>query len=347
MHLDGQVEALPAHRGEELTLLRHVLDLALCGLAYAGGKRGLGAIAYGRAETRLRYIRMLAEIPRFHRAARAVLDSADDGVTLGEVLARGGYSRYFVNHFALPLVSAVWSASEHLSRRYPARYLFAFLDRHGMLDIRSRLTWRTVYVDRIGTALPRVRTDNPVRAVRRHFDGVDVIDASGVTHAFDRVVIATHADQALSLLADPTPEERKILGAYNYYRNEASLHTDDRLLPAGSRAHASWNYLKPACHDNGGRILVSYHLNRLMRLSEPLDYLVTLNGSAVIDAAAQVATFTYEHPVYTPDALAAQRRLPALASTQTAYAGAYHGWGFHEDGCLSGVRAAETFGVTW
>jgi len=324
-----------------------------CGLEYAGGRRGAGLLASAGRAAWPRYLRMLAEIPRFYRAANAQLSGSDGGnASLGEFLTAGGYSRYFVDHFALPLVAAVWSAGEEVSLRYPAGYLFAFLRNHGMLGVEVPFTWRTVvggsrvYVERISEQLPAIRVDTPVRAVRRHADGVDVVDDSGSTHFVDRIVIATHADQALALLADPTRHEKQILGAFEYARNEAWLHTDPSVLPRNPRVRAAWNHLKPACR-GAGRVLVSYHMNRLMQLSEPVDYVVTLNGSSSVDASSLIATRVYEHPIYTCESVEAQRRLPELTGARIAFAGAYQGWGFHEDGCASGVRAACAFGIRW
>jgi predicted NAD/FAD-binding protein len=159
--------------------------------------------------------------------------------------------------------------------------------------------------------------------------------------------VATHPDQALRLLGDPTPAERATLGAFRYSRNETVLHTDTGLLPRNEAARASWNHYKPACSTDQGAVQVNYHMNRLMRLAEPLDYVVSLNATDRIPESAVVARMVYEHPMYTPESVAAQRKLPDLNDGTTAYAGAYHGWGFHEDGCVSGVRAAESLGVRW
>ena len=325
-----------------------------CGLEYAGARGMRGLFAQRANLARPSYLRMLAEIPRFHRRARRVLaDPAAEDVTLGGFLAVGGYSRYFVEHFALPLVSAVWSVDQRTGLRYPARYLFAFLHHHGLLSITGSPKWRSVvggsrhYTERIVKEFASVRQASPVRSVRRQPDGVLVYDAAGHRHEVERVVIATHADQALRLLADPSPAERDVLGAFSYARNETILHTDARVLPRASSAHASWNYRKPACATGPESVLVSYHMNRLMRLTEPLDYLVTLNTTDRIAPERIQARMVYHHPVYTPESVAAQQRLPELSSSRTVYAGSYHGWGFHEDACASGVRAAEAFGARW
>ncbi|MGH3881723.1 MAG: NAD(P)/FAD-dependent oxidoreductase [Actinophytocola sp.] len=325
-----------------------------CGLEYAGGRRLAGLFPSWANLTRPRYLRMLGEVTRFHRHARRELAAgeAGDDRTLGEFVAAGGYSRYFVEHFLLPVVSAVWSAPERVSRSYPARYLFAFLAHHGMLTVTGAPPWRTVvggsrgYVERAVKNLTAVHVGTPVRAVRRGADGVAVRDDADTDHHVDRVVLATHADQALALLVDPTPAEREVLGAFTYSRNETWLHTDDTLLPRSRGAAASWNYLKPDCA-GADRVLVSYHMNRLMRLATADEYVVTLGATDRVAEDSVLARMVYEHPVYTPASVAAQGRLGELTSARTAYAGAYHGWGFHEDGCAAGVRAAERFGAGW
>jgi predicted NAD/FAD-binding protein len=329
-----------------------------CGLEYAGGRRLAGLFPRPGNLARPRYLRMLAEVTRFHRHARRELAAGPDvpDRTLGEFVAAGRYSRYFVEHFLLPVVSAVWSAPERVSREYPARYLFTFLQHHGMLAVSGSPPWKTVvggsasYVGRAVKNLTAVHAATPVRAVRRLADGVAVRDDADTEHRVDRVVLATHADQALALLADPTPAERAVLGAFPYSRNETWLHTDATLLPRSRGAAASWNYLKPGCGgdaESADRVLVSYDMNRLMRLDTADRYVVTLGATDRVDENAVLARMVYEHPVYTPESVAAQRRLPELAGPRTAFAGAYHGWGFHEDGCAAGVRAAEQFGAGW
>ncbi|GAA1317169.1 NAD(P)/FAD-dependent oxidoreductase [Pseudonocardia xinjiangensis] len=325
-----------------------------CGLEYAGA-RGLGGLFPQASNlSRPAYLRMLAEVLRFHRHARRVLaDERAGDVPLGAFLAVGGYSRYFAEHFLLPVVSAVWSAGESVSLSYPARYLFTFLDHHGLLAVGGSPRWRTVvggsrsYVERVVKNLSAVRVATPVRALVRRADGIEIRDDAGGLHRADRVVVATHPDQALALLAEPSAAERAVLGAFTYSRNETWLHSDTSVLPQRPGARASWNYLKPACSSTGAPVLVSYDMNRLQRLTEPDDYVVTLGGAQRVDQARVIARMGYEHPVYTPESVAAQRRLPELDDPTLAYAGAYHGWGFHEDGCAAGVRAATTLGAGW
>ncbi|WP_156756510.1 NAD(P)/FAD-dependent oxidoreductase [Actinokineospora pegani] len=324
-----------------------------CGLEYAGARGVDGLFAQRKNLANPRYLRMLAEVKRFHVHAERVLRDDPGDVTLRAFTVVGGYSRYFVDHFLVPLVSSVWSSGAELSMRYPARYLFEFLKHHGMLAVKGSPRWKTVvggsrtYVERAVKELSAVQVCTPVRALRRLADGFEVRDDDDQAHRFDRVVVATHPDQALGLLADATAAEKEVLGAFEYSRNETLLHTDASILPRAAAARASWNYLKPTCAVDSGAVQVSYHMNRLMGLSEPEDYIVTLNAPERVDADAVLRRMVYEHPVYTPESLAAQRRLPELSGDRIAYAGAYHGWGFHEDGCASGVRAAESLGSGW
>ena len=348
------------------------VSCAGCGVRYAG-KRGPAGLGAGLPRGGAPYLRMLAEVPRFHRAARRALAAGvDSGLSLGDFLRAGRFSAYFTTHFAAPLVAAVWSCPPGTALRYPAAYLFAFLANHGMLSVSGSPRWRTVaggsrrYVERIAAGLNGVRLSAPVRSLRRHPDGVEVRDASGSVLGFDAAVVATHPDQALRLLDAPTREERSVLGAFAYTPNQTVLHTDTRLLPRDGAVRASWNYfldcrsgVSPAGSRPGpegsagpgpGGTGISYYLNRLQGLphgdGHP-DYIVTLGQGQDVDPARVVAVLDYAHPAYTRESVAAQRRLPGLNSAVTAFAGAYHGWGFHEDGCRSGAVAAGALGGTW
>ncbi|MFB7931535.1 NAD(P)/FAD-dependent oxidoreductase [Streptomyces sp. NPDC056039] len=325
-----------------------------CGLEYAGARGPAGLFARPRNALRGAYLRMLTEVPAFHRAARRhFAREAEQALTLGEFLDNEGFSPYFRGHFMTPLVSAVWSCDAGIALRYPAAYLFRFLEHHGLLSVSGSPTWRTVtggsrsYVERVAERLDEVRLAAPVRALRRHPDGVSLTTGDGTTRSYDSVVLATHPDQALRLLADATPEEKEVLGAFSYSRNSTLLHTDTRLLPRARGARASWNYLMPSCGAGADRVRVSYDMNRLQRLDAPETFVVTLGGEDRVDPGLVRARMVYEHPVYTPESVAAQQRLPELAGPVTAFAGAYHGWGFHEDGCRSGVAAAAALGVRW
>jgi predicted NAD/FAD-binding protein len=272
---------------------------------------------------------------------------------LGTFLTAGGFSRYFVRHFMVPVVSSVWSAATGVALEYPARYLFVFLDNHGMLSVKGSPEWRTIcggsrtYVERIVKGLHAVQTGTRVRSVTRTSGPVEIRDDCDQVAHFSRVVMATHADEALRLLVDPTAEERAALGPFGYSRNETWLHCDDSLLPRASRARSSWNYFLPGCEVDTDAVLVSYDMNRLQSLPSRTPYIVTLNATDRIDPSLVVDRMMYEHPIYTLESVAAQQRLPGLNDGTIAFAGAYHGWGFHEDGCRSGVDAAASLGVRW
>ena len=300
-----------------------------------------------------RYLRMLAEVVKFHRRAHAVLDAPDNGQTVREFVAAGKFSPYFVAHFMTPVIAAVWSTAPSQAGDYPAKYLFSFLDNHGMLQVTGSPTWYTVtggsarYVERAAKSLTAVQTATPIRSVTRAGSGVDVRDESDASAHFDGVVIATHPHQALRMLSEPTHGERDLLGAIEYTVNPTLLHTDTSVLPSLPRAEASWNYSLPACDSVPTAVQVSYNMNRLQRLDAPQTYVVSLNAEDRIDPATVLDRMDYEHPVYTTGSVAARDRLPELNDGVVAFAGAYHGWGFHEDGCRSGVHAAASLGVRW
>ncbi|MFI7387198.1 NAD(P)/FAD-dependent oxidoreductase [Streptomyces sp. NPDC049813] len=326
-----------------------------CGLEYAGARGPSGLFARPRNALRARYLHLLAQVPAFHRAARRLLtEEPGSDLTLGAFLDREGFSPYFRTHFVTPVVAAVWSCDDVTAQRYPARYLFRFLAHHGMLSVSGSPTWRTItggsrsYVERVARGIHTVRTGTPVRAVQRHPDGVRLTTEDGTSRSYDAVVVATHPDQALHMLADATPREKEVLGAFRYSRNTTLLHTDTRVLPRARGARASWNYLMPSCAPGtADPVRVSYDMNRLQRLDASETYVVTLGGEDRVAPERVRARMQYQHPVYTPESVAAQALLPELNSPVIAFAGAYHGWGFHEDGCRSGVEAAASLGVRW
>lgn len=327
-----------------------------CGLEYAGAKGLSGLFAAPGSLFSPRYLRLLTEVTRFHRLARAELArGVEEGRTLGEFLGAAGFSSYFVTHFMVPLVAAVWSCPPDAALDYPVGYLLAFLDHHGMLTVFGSPTWRTVtggsarYVEAITARLPSVRLGVPVRTVSRNPDGVTVRDDADRVEQFDAAVLATHPNQALSILDQPTANEIGTLGALRYSINQTALHTDTSLLPRRPGARASWNYRMPACDVTADQVLVSYDLTRLQRLDGITDrrFVVTLGGAGRVDPDQVIATMLYDHPQYSPEFRAAQQRLHTLGDHRLAFAGAYHGWGFHEDGAVSGVVAAQRLGGRW
>ncbi len=315
------------------------------GLEWAGalGWRGLFPVAGNL--TRPRYLRMLAEIPRFHRLAKREVSTTGREVTLREFLDQARFSAYFVRHFMEPLVAAVWSCDPAVALDYPARYLFTFLEHHGMLGIFGSPQWRTVsggsreYVGRVAAELADVRLGSKVTSVLETPTGVEITDGNGAVTTFDRVIISTHPSQALSMLAEPTSIQTTVLADLPYSPNTALLHTDTSLLPDARKAWASWNFRRPG--------VITYDLTRLQRLPTDTHYLVTLGGEQLVDPALVIERMEYEHPLYNPTSVAAQRRLPEIDTDRIAFAGAYHGWGFHEDGARSGLAAAERLGLDW
>jgi predicted NAD/FAD-binding protein len=324
-----------------------------CSLEYAGGRGITGLLARPPSALRPPFLRMLGEIVRFHRDAKTHLVQTTDARTLGSFLDEGGYSRFFIAHYMVPLVACVWSSGAAEAVAYPARYLFTFLDNHGLLTIRDSPHWRVVvggsrtYVDSIASRLSAVASAVPVRSVTRTANGVAVRTGDADVQHFDSVVIATHADDALTLLTDPTPIERKLLASFKYSRNETVLHDDLGLLPRTRGARASWNYTQSACEPSFSTVSVSYDMNRLQRLNAGRRCVVTLNGSDRIAPERVIERMVYHHPVLTTEAVEAQIHLPQLNRDRLAFAGAYHGWGFHEDGVRSGLEAARSFGVDW
>ena len=316
-----------------------------CGLEYSGRR----PFANPANAARPGFLALLWEIGRWLRTARASLERSDyESSSLGEYLDAERYSSAFRRHFMVPLTSALWSTAPGRALEFPAAYAIRFFDNHGMLGF-GRFRWRTVtdgsraYVDAIARRLGgSLHLGLGVASIRRTPDAVEVRIDDGTVRSFDRIVVATHADQALALLEDPSDDERRVLGAFDYARNDAVLHTDDAFLPRAARARAAWNYRL----GDGGRPIVTYHLNRLQQLDTERDYCVTLNAD--VGDEHVIARFAYDHPQYTVSTLRAQGELPALnGARRTVYAGAHFGNGFHEDGLASGVRAAAALGVDW
>jgi len=297
--------------------------------------------------------RMLVDVARFNRAARRLAVGTALDLTLGEFLASGRWSRELVDWYLVPLGSAIWSADPRSFAEIPVATFARFFDNHGLLRLGQQPRWRTIeggaarYVDALLRPLRnRVRLGAPVEKVgRRPADGtVELRTADGEPTEFDHVVLATHSDQALRLLADPSPAEREILGAIRYQPNRATLHTDRRLLPRSRRAWASWNYHRPAV--DATQATVTYYMNRLQGIDSHLPILVTLNRDAEIDPSAVLAGFEYEHPVLDAAAVRAQRRRDEISGRDgTSFAGAYWGHGFHEDGVQSALQVCRALGV--
>lgn len=296
--------------------------------------------------------RMLRDITRFYREARAFLDDGDDETSLDEFLATRGFGRELVELHLLPMGASVWSADPARFGGFPARTLFRFLDNHGLLSVGDRPQWRTipggsrVYVDAIAARFDgEVRLSSPVASVRRTADGVDVT-ALGATERFDRVVLAVHSDQALRMLADPTPVEQKVLGAVGYQPNRATLHTDTDLLSPNRRAWSAWNYDRHG--DDQRTATLTYDMTELQHLPGERRHLVSLNSADRIDPERVLVSHDYAHPVFDGDAIDAQRRFDEVDGVDRIhFCGAWWGYGFHEDGMVSGLRVCHRIGVHW
>ncbi|HVN52620.1 MAG TPA: FAD-dependent oxidoreductase [Acidimicrobiales bacterium] len=323
------------------------------GLEYRG--TNLNTIfAQRRNLVRPSFLRMLADIVRFNRAAKRLLREAngtDESVSLEQFVRDGDYSPAFTDQFLVPLGASIWSADPETFTQFPAVAYARFMDNHGLLDLRGMPEWRTVtggsqrYVDRITAPFAeRIRLRDPVEKVVRTPDGVEVVSVLDGPEVFDRVILASHSDQALRLLADPSPAEREILGAIRYQPNVATLHTDERFLPRSPRARASWNYHLSG--DGGRTATLTYWMNRLQSIESRHQFLVTLNRHEDIDPDKVLGRYDYTHPVFDAGAMAAQRRRDEIQGVRgTFFAGAYWEYGFHEDGVRSALDVCRHFGV--
>jgi uncharacterized protein len=299
-----------------------------------------------------RFIGMVRDLLRFYREAPALLNSLEIGQTLGDYLAENKYGAAFRDEHLVPMASALWSSPSAQILSYPARHLVQFMANHQMLQVNDRPQWRVVqggssnYVQALRARWSvHERLNCAVRAIRRHAASAAVESAAGVEH-FDHVVLACHSDQALALLTDADEREQAILGAMPYQPNDTVLHTDASVLPIRRKAWAAWNVWLP--RDPGEACTVSYCMNLLQRIESPQPFVVTLNRTAAIDPDKVVSRMPYEHPVYSHASVAAQARKPEIQGRRrTWFAGAYWGWGFHEDGMRSAAEVAAAHGVRW
>ncbi len=320
------------------------------GLEYQGSSLS-GLFAQRRNLLRPSFYRMLRDVLRFNRRSLELLRGDDDELPLGQYLDRNRYSRQFIEHYLVPMGAAIWSAPPDRFLRFPARFIVNFFNNHGLLTVRGHPRWKTVgggaarYVEALTRPYAdRIRLNCPVVSVRRHPDRVAVAWKHGGAEDFDAVVLAAHSDQSLSMLADASPAERTILGAIGYQRNETVLHVDSSLLPRCRRAWASWNYCIPP--EEGRPVVLTYNLNRLQGHTSPDPICVTLNATPAIAPDKILRQIEYHHPVYSREALAAQKRFEEInGRNRTYFCGAYWGHGFHEDGVNSALAVGRSFGV--
>jgi predicted NAD/FAD-binding protein len=313
---------------------------------YSGTPRGLFARRSNLVNPT--FIKMLLDWRRFNREAPQLISRNGSTPSLGRWLEQRAYSRQFIERLIVPQAAAVWSADPEQMWSFPASFMAEFFDNHGMYTLRDRPAWRTVaggsqsYVEAISAPWrERVRLRAPVRRIERLPDRVR-IEADGCeSEDFDEVVIAAHSDQALAMLADPSEAEHEVLGAIPYQSNETVLHTDAALMPRRRAVWSSWNFHLPEGPQRGST--VTYWMNNLQSLRTRQDFFVTLNRGEAIDPAQVLRRFTYDHPMFTAAGVAAQARHAEIsnAGRRTHYCGAYWGWGFHEDGVVSALRALQ------
>jgi len=298
-----------------------------------------------------RFWGMLRDILRFNKQVQKDLlgGQIDSEITLGDYLQQQGYGQRFIEHYIVPMGAAIWSMSLADMLGFPLQFFVRFFRNHGLLSVTNRPQWRVIqggssaYVQPLTASFAeRIRLNCPVQRVERQADGVTVISSAG-SEFFDEVVFACHSDQALRLLAAPSLREREILGALRYADNDVVLHTDTRLLPSRKLAWASWNYRL------GGQLeqpaALTYNMNILQGIEAPQTFCVSLNQTAAIDPTRILARHTYAHPQYSLAATAAQQRWNEISGLQhTHFCGAYWASGFHEDGVVSALRVAESFG---
>ena len=318
------------------------------GLEYAGENLNT-LFAQRRNLVSPRFLRMVRDILRFNKQSVADLEAgrlATDQ-TLGEYLDQHGYSEAFARQYLLAMTSAIWSADFTDSRDFPVEFFIRFFKNHGLLQVNDRPQWRVIeggsreYLRPLVDSFKgQIHVNHKVASIKRKLEGgVEIAFHNGNTAQFDQVVIATHSDQALSMLGDATQLEREILGAIPYRDNDVVLHTDDRLLPRNKMTWSSWNYrLKPGTN----RAVVTYNMNILQGIEAPETFCVTLNDTDSINPARILGRFNYAHPQFTVDGVKAQRRWEEINGVNsTWFCGAYWHNGFHEDGLSSGLRVAE------
>lgn len=306
--------------------------------------------AQRRNLVRPRYLRLLAQILRFFRVARAALnDDALEGMTLADFTRRHGLGEDFLRLYLVPMSASIWSITPGGALDFPAATLVRFFHNHGFLGVTTHHPWLTVdggsreYVRRMLDALPDVRRSSAVVAVQAAADGVAVRTADGRAERFDVAVLAAHADESLAMLAHPSPLQEKLLPAFRYQANDTVLHTDSTVMPRRKLAWASWNYrMDPS--PEGERPSTHYYMNRLQGVSDRRDYFVSLNYRDRIDPASVLWSTNYTHPVFDRGALAAQHHLPSINREERGqrvfFCGSYFRYGFHEDAFASAVQCA-------
>ncbi len=297
--------------------------------------------------------RMFFDIFRFNRIARESLESDLGSLTLGQFLERNGFSKAYIDYHIAPISAAVWSTGAENIFDFPVESILRFYHNHGLLRLTNRPQWKTVvggsisYINAFEKQFRgRIVKNYPVVRVNRLSDKVVVNSDGAGEMEFDAVVLATHANSSLELLANPEPEESRILGKWTYTDNLVTLHTDIEIMPPKRAAWSSWSYLKTEEKQLASKVTMSYYMNRLQRLATEKEYFVTLNGYFAIDPQQKIESVVFAHPCYTFDSLSTHKELDSInGKDRIFYCGAYCGYGFHEDGAYSGVNVAGKLGV--
>ena len=323
------------------------------GLQYCGPEVK-GVFAQGKNILSPSFLGMLWDMDRFHRNSKRDLAAGKLlQITLGEYLVKEWYGKAFIRNYIIPMGSAIWSTSPAEMMQFPASTFVRFFDHHGLLTFTDRPEWRTVEGGSYSYILAfrksfrgEIKTQAGVQKVTRKASTVRVEISGNKTLEFDRVVLACHADEALDLLAEPTPEEQKALSPWRYQINQAVLHTDESVMPPLRGAWASWNYTREKRNSPDPPVSVTYHLNRIQGLKTQKNYFVTLNRQGPIPSEKIIRVIAYSHPIYTREAVEAQALLPALNGAKNTYfCGSYTGYGFHEDAVKSGVEVGRCFNL--
>ena len=296
---------------------------------------------------RPRFYRFISEILRFNKLALALLESTPSELTLGEFLHKENFSQQFAEKYIIPMGAAIWSQDPVSMFRFPAQFFIRFFKNHGLLSVNDRPDWYVIqngsnrYVEKLVAPFRnKILLNTAVTAVRRYPDHVLVTDKYGHTEKYDYVFMASHADQTLAMLQDSDELERDILRHFPYQPNDVVLHTDTSILPERKLAWAAWNYHIPAHTVNS--VPVTYNMNILQSIQSEHTFCVTLNDTGNIDESKIIKRLNYTHPLFTPESIAAQQRLPQInGHNRTYYCGAYWRNGFHEDGVVSALNAVE------
>lgn len=309
-----------------------------------------GLFGQRRNIIRPRHWQLVADIMRFFRDAQQQVALCPDDLTIAQFLNRFGYSQAFIEDHILPISAAIWSTPSRGMLDFPARTFIEFFANHNLLQVTGRPVWRTVksgsrqYIDKLVGDSPMETVLNAgIASVRRHAQGVEIYFEDGSHRHFDQVIFATHADQTLALLADPTEAEHRVLSAFRYTRNRAVLHSDTSFMPQRRHLWSAWNYLRGSGGEQG--LSLTYWMNKLQPLQTKKNLFVTLNPHRPIAPETVMYAVDYEHPLFDANAIAVQPQIHQIQGVNKSwFAGAWMGYGFHEDGIQSGLEVAERIG---